>query len=330
MRSLLPFRRRRGRKSRGQSLVEFALVLPVFLVFLAAALDLGRVFYANISLNNAAREGAFQASKLPAAFGAGQTCDASDAGQIVCRVEFESRSSAVTIADGDISATCSAACTKAVGSTVTVTVTGTFTLVTPILSAIFGGQTIPLHSAATAQIEYLPSTTVATAPPPPGADFIGTPTTILAGDTVTFTDLSTGSPSDWTWTFGDGGTSTLQFPTHTYTTPGSYTVTLTAINISGTNTKTRAGYIVVTAPATPTPTISPTPTPTPACIHPPNVIGDSPSTAAAKFSAWSWKSFNSYSDLTTGPKNKIQAQNPDATQCVIPKDTDVKLHWRLP
>src|SRR4051812_15839844 len=80
MRSLLPFRRRRGQnarqKSRGQSLVEFALVLPVFLVFLAAALDLGRVFYANISLNNAAREGAFEAAKHPQAFGAGQSCDA--------------------------------------------------------------------------------------------------------------------------------------------------------------------------------------------------------------------------------------------------------------
>src|SRR2546421_4181820 len=92
MRSLLPSRRRHGQKSRqksrGQSLVEFALVLPVFLVFLAAALDLGRVFYANISLNNAAREGAFEAANHPAAFGAGQSCDASDAGRIVCRVKF--------------------------------------------------------------------------------------------------------------------------------------------------------------------------------------------------------------------------------------------------
>ena len=50
----------------GQSLVEFALVLPVFLLFFAAALDLGRVFYANITLNNAAREGAFQAAITPA------------------------------------------------------------------------------------------------------------------------------------------------------------------------------------------------------------------------------------------------------------------------
>src|SRR4051812_23358586 len=92
MRSLPPFRPRghtSRQKSRGQSLVEFALVLPVFLVFLAAALDLGRVFYATVSLNNAAREGVFEASKHPDAFGAGQSCDASDAGRIVCRVQFE-------------------------------------------------------------------------------------------------------------------------------------------------------------------------------------------------------------------------------------------------
>src|SRR5256885_3690900 len=158
MHSLLPSRRRHGQKSRqksrGQSLVEFALVLPVFLVFLAAALDLGRVFYANISLNNAAREGAFEAANHPQQFAAGQTCDASDGGRIVCRVELESRNSAITIADTDISASCSnAGCTAGYSSTVTVRVRGSFQLVTPILSAIFGGQNVPLRSAATAQIE---------------------------------------------------------------------------------------------------------------------------------------------------------------------------------
>jgi Flp pilus assembly protein TadG len=32
--------------------------LPVFLILIGSALDLGRAFYANISLHNAAREGA--------------------------------------------------------------------------------------------------------------------------------------------------------------------------------------------------------------------------------------------------------------------------------
>ena len=52
------------------------------------------------------------------------------------------------IADGDITATCSSACNSASGSTVTVAVKGNFQLVTPILSAIFGGQTVKLHTGA--------------------------------------------------------------------------------------------------------------------------------------------------------------------------------------
>lgn len=46
------------RKSRGQTLVEFALVLPVFLLMLFGLLDAGRYVYMNSVLSQAAREGA--------------------------------------------------------------------------------------------------------------------------------------------------------------------------------------------------------------------------------------------------------------------------------
>jgi Flp pilus assembly protein TadG len=49
--------RRRGAR-RGQALVEFALVLPLFLLFLIAIFDLGRAVFAYNTLTNAAREGA--------------------------------------------------------------------------------------------------------------------------------------------------------------------------------------------------------------------------------------------------------------------------------
>ena len=80
----------------GQSFVEFALILPVFLLFLAATLDLGRVFYANITLNNAAREGAFQAAKTPELYVDGQPCNQAT-NRVVCRVQEESAGSMIAI-----------------------------------------------------------------------------------------------------------------------------------------------------------------------------------------------------------------------------------------
>jgi Flp pilus assembly protein TadG len=41
----------------GQNLLEFALVLPMLMIIAFGVLDLGRVFFATISLTNAAREG---------------------------------------------------------------------------------------------------------------------------------------------------------------------------------------------------------------------------------------------------------------------------------
>jgi Flp pilus assembly protein TadG len=48
----------RRRKSRGQSITEFALVLPVMLAFLGLTLDFARVFQAWITLESATRDGA--------------------------------------------------------------------------------------------------------------------------------------------------------------------------------------------------------------------------------------------------------------------------------
>ena len=51
---------------RAQALVEFALLLPLLLVLILGAMDLGRVFYFKIVLTNAAREGANYLSRYPA------------------------------------------------------------------------------------------------------------------------------------------------------------------------------------------------------------------------------------------------------------------------
>ena len=51
-------RTRGKRRTRGQALVEFALVFPIFFLILAGILDFGFLMYSRITLINATREGA--------------------------------------------------------------------------------------------------------------------------------------------------------------------------------------------------------------------------------------------------------------------------------
>jgi len=328
---------RRRHRTRGQSLVEFALILPLLLVFLAAVLDLGRVYYAHISLLNAAREGAFQAAKTPDSFQSGQPCNTST-NLVVCRVQLESKGSMVEVADADISLSCSVSgCPKQDNSTVTVGVSGTFDLITPLLGFIFGGQTIDLDTQATTQIEYFPATGVATLPPGPVAVLTADDTTPDVGQTVTFDASATsGSPTGWEWDFGDGNTTTgSAVVTHSYSSGGSYTVTVRAINLAGDDTETITITVATPTPTPtptgttgPTPTPSPTPSPTPeVCAYPPNVIGKAPGVAESELAGDGWN-FVNYGDMTTGQKNKIQAQNPDHTTCTLKSTTTIVMHYR--
>jgi uncharacterized repeat protein (TIGR01451 family) len=49
----------------GQSMVEFALLLPLFLVVCALAIDVGRLFYSYVAVVNAAKEGAAYGGRNP-------------------------------------------------------------------------------------------------------------------------------------------------------------------------------------------------------------------------------------------------------------------------
>ena len=84
---------------------------------------------------------------------------------------------------------------------------------------------------------------------PPAPSFDVSENTICPGTTVTFTDLTLGSPTAWSWSFPGGtpSTSTLQNPTVTYPTVGTYNVTLSATNAFGTNTLTETSYMIVTS-----------------------------------------------------------------------------------
>ena len=79
------------------------------------------------------------------------------------------------------------------------------------------------------------------------ADFSTDATVVTAGDEVSFTDQSTGSPTSWTWNFPGGtpSTSQEQNPTVTYLRPGTYDVTLIAANSNNEDTETKVDYITV-------------------------------------------------------------------------------------
>ncbi len=60
----------------------------------------------------------------------------------------------------------------------------------------------------------------------PMACFYATPTTISAGQSVSFTSTCSMDAHHYEWEFGDGGASRDANPSHTYNTSGSYTVKL--------------------------------------------------------------------------------------------------------
>jgi PKD repeat protein len=86
----------------------------------------------------------------------------------------------------------------------------------------------------------------------PTAAFTVNDQTICAGQSVNFTNTSTGNVTSQTWTFAGGtpSTSTAANPTVTYNTPGTYAVTLIATNPSTSDTLTQTSYITVAANTT--------------------------------------------------------------------------------
>ncbi len=84
------------------------------------------------------------------------------------------------------------------------------------------------------------------------ADFSATPISICAGQSVSFSNLSTGGPTSWQWTFAGGtpSSSTAQNPTVTYNNAGVYAVTLVASNATSNDTETKPNYITVGASVT--------------------------------------------------------------------------------
>lgn len=85
----------------------------------------------------------------------------------------------------------------------------------------------------------------------PTSNFSGTPTTIVQGGTVQFTDKSIYNPTSWLWSFPGGTPNSFNGktpPAIAYNTAGTYNVSLTVSNAFGGDTKTITNMITVNDP----------------------------------------------------------------------------------
>ncbi|MGG2025715.1 TadE/TadG family type IV pilus assembly protein [Gottfriedia sp. S16(2024)] len=109
------------KSEKGQSLVEFALVVPVLILLLFGILDFGRVYYTYLTLDHAGREAARTASigKDDATIKGVAISDAAG---------IKLTSDKITISPG----------TRSSGDNVTVTITYPVDFLTPVIGQIVG------------------------------------------------------------------------------------------------------------------------------------------------------------------------------------------------
>ncbi len=249
---------------RGQSFVEFALLLPLLLILVLGTVDLGRAYFASVSLENAVKEGAFFGAREPDCATAGATCP--DPSNVKARVDLEMNGMTVT----NFQAKCFAPGTTVftgAGKALTACEDGDlyyvasqtpFTLVTPLVAGLLG-NTLTLSSNATSVVvtSFEPGsgtvpipTTSPTGSPAPGSctvpNFTTGPTKI-SGAVNLWVNIAGFQASNIT-TSGPNGQNIVWQSVPAGTVGSCLTQTITVSN---------------TVMATPTPSPSPSPTPVP-------------------------------------------------------------------
>lgn len=73
----------------------------------------------------------------------------------------------------------------------------------------------------------------------PSANFSWSPASPKPNEPVSFTNLSTGDPTNFEWSFGDGSSSQARHPQHTFSKEGPFTVKLTVSNAAGSDILSR-------------------------------------------------------------------------------------------
>jgi Flp pilus assembly protein TadG len=147
--------RDRERRSQGQSLVEFALIVPVLLLLLLLTVDFGRLFYSWITVHNAARVAANFAGLNPYGDFASTTGDyqqltKNESLNAVCPITSAgSPVFADTANDTNVTA-------RDLGDQVSVSVSCSFGFLTPIISNVTGNP-IPIGATSTFTVRVGPA-----------------------------------------------------------------------------------------------------------------------------------------------------------------------------
>jgi hypothetical protein len=143
----------------GQSLAEFALVVPILLTLVLFALDMGRLFYAYVTIQDAARVAASYAGANPfATFGPHSEYEVrvldQGLGSLGDFCPLQSPPVPVpTFADGNGVADTA---NKGLGDKASVTISCNFSLVTPVVGSILGDE-IDLEARAVFPVRQGPT-----------------------------------------------------------------------------------------------------------------------------------------------------------------------------
>jgi PKD repeat protein len=231
----------------GQSLVEFALLLPVLLLLVLGGIDFGRVFLGWVNLNNTARIAANYAATNA------KLLDAGNANALAAyNALVQNDATTTNCAPPDPIPGPTFSPDAGIGSDATVVLSCEFQVITPILSSVLGGQVTVTASAVFPVRSGVVAKVPGGGPPAPVAAFNVSPATGDAPLLVRFNNVSTGSPTTYEWDFENDGIvdSTSQDPPdHPYTVPDTYTAVLTVSN--GLVSSTAQRTITVTTPPGP-------------------------------------------------------------------------------
>ena len=127
----------------GQSMVEFALILPIFLLILCGIIDFGWMFYNQLALNNICREGARYAVVNTAS---DHTTD-----EILRHID-NYIDSTYTLGELSVDVRYTTPMDP-IGGDVIVSVREDFSYLTPIISTVTGKQTRPLTAEVVMRVE---------------------------------------------------------------------------------------------------------------------------------------------------------------------------------